>query len=449
MRNFIKRKTSPSARQRAPIAFINSASSSSQLPKPNQNVNPEKTATVLMANSNAATGGGTAGASSHGGANDEDDPPVAEHLLNLDEEDGGNIDLSERVKRLTMQIREMDRRAPSVTIQSPVKVRKFSGQDSEDVREWIQDFQNAAIINKWTPAQTYVHLKAHVDGRALSWLRAYTYSRHFNTSEAHLKLLFEAFIEHFTDARPMLKNLSQIRQLRQKEDEPVQDYYFAMIHLLGKAGVPMRSTQAVDYVISGLKPSLAQKVYADADRYLDVEQLFAKLKVLDEAENHRKTREEDSAFLAGQGQSSVGPDRRVRFSDLPAQALNRQNDEQRDEPRNVTATQPQRQFYQRPRGRYDGRPGSFRNQSRQFNGQRPRDRNESSTPEVRPPQQNGCWNCGDGGHWSFECPHNQIASGRQGNEQRGPSNRWTGPSSFRGRTRWSAPQQGRRSYTSN
>lgn len=434
MRNLIKRKRDPAPAPGAPITFINSASSSPPPPKPNQNIDPDKTATVMMINARGTTGDDARAGPSTGADHDENDPY---------NDDDDEQDLDRRVRRLTVQLKDLRKRQPSVTVQTPIKIKKFSGQDSTDVCEWTEDFITSVAVNDWPPPQAFLQLKAHLEGRALSWIRAYMQRSGLPETTDELKAALEELRAQFSDARPMLMNLSRIRQLRQKEDDSVQDYYFAMVNLLGKAGIALDSVQAIDYIISGLKPSLAQKVYADADTYPNCEALYKKLKILDEAENHRKVRDDDVFLSDPSRPGPAGPsqDRRVRFSDAPpANPDSGGNAQER--------TQGPRQYNQRGRGRFNHTRGGPRPAYRPNNYQRPRDGNNRNDTEPRPPQTNACWNCGDAGHWSFQCPQGHVGAGRQGNADRGPFIRRSGPL-FRNRTRWSAPQQDRPSYTSN
>ena len=391
------------AQDEQPISFVN-ALNDTNIPIPNQNLNPDRSAVVMMANT-------------------------------PDDEDEENPENEEKYNELKDEIEKLKNEARPVFLQSAMKVRKFSGNPKEniDVNEWIVDFKSAAAVNGWvTNAQKLNQIKHHLEGNALSWLRA-TFGGILLQCDP--EEVFKGLQTQFDDARPTFKYISQIKDLKQREDESVPDYYYKMIGLLAKANIDLESPAAVDHVITGLKPRLAQKVYGDPARYRSCEELFKRLKLLDEAEAHRRRREDDTIMAADveddhsevERQARRPPDRQ-RFTAPTRQPCDRPTDRRNSGPR---------QTDQSP-SRFN--PRTFSQADRSDNW---RNRSADQTRRVQFQPSDVCWRCGAAGHWSSECQSNRPYT-RQGNAQMGPHGLRAGPSGPRGGARrWSALQQGR------
>ena len=224
--------------------------------------------------------------------------------------------------------------------------------------------------------------------------------------------------DQFGSARPALKYLREIQDLKQADDEPIQKYYCQMILLLKRAKIDLDTQTAVDYVISGLKPSLATRVYSDADKYLTCDALFKKLRLLDEAEAHRKRVSDDNDDLI------MAVDERRSSPDEPR----RPPDEQRRLPeRGFRKNQPQS---------YNRRAEALRRAPEPSRYRRPatpparRVQWQDRSPERTEEERSACWTCGGSGHWHFECPTGAQSFARRSsseNEQRGSPSRWSSP----------------------
>jgi hypothetical protein len=347
-----------------PIEFINLSESSLQLP--NQNINPSRAALILMAN-----------------PEDEDD----------------DENHNEQPKT-------------TIAIHTPIKLRKFTGshKDTYDIEDWARDFVEACDANQWrTNAQKVSHLKQSLDGLAMHWFRAKYGST--NTEDISVDDVLDEMKAQFGSARPALMYLKQIKDLDQREDEPVQDYYCKMIRLLSKAGIALDSTQAVDYVIAGLKPSLQRRVYGDTDKYPTCDDLYRKLKNYDEASHQRKrTQDLDEVIMAeadsGDDHSQRSPEYRLR-SDSGSRMDSRRSPRFNRRAEALRLAQPPQRFNRSaPRVRFERQPSQSQTQS----------------------NDGPCFRCNEFGHWAWCCPHTDIPRVDQGNWDRGPASRTPGPS---------------------
>lgn len=280
-----------------------------------------------------------------------------------------------------------------------------------------------------TPFQQKVtHLKSNLDGMALNWFRA-----KFDGIAviADIDEVYEGLIAQFGAARPALKYLKQIQNLRQDDDEPVQDYYCQMILLLKRANIPLNSRTAIDYVITGLNENLGRRVYGSADKYEDCDELFAKLKVLDEASTATKRSDDELITMARNDSRETWTPRPTENWRRPGTSRDYKSDPQ-------------------PHQR-NQRAEALRPDQPRDNFKRP------LTPPPRRVRWQGddrsrCWTCGASGHWSYECPSGQAADQRssQGNEERGSASQTSGPSvPPRYRPNSSASRDNRHSSTSN
>ena len=379
MHRMFKRKAA--SEPSPPLELINLTTHEPEAP--NQNLNPERQAVVMMAGTDKGTGPTKSAPSTS----------------------RTPVDTDASVTKTT------------IAIHTPIKLRRFTGQpkDGIDVEDWIRDFQEAAEANQWDEnGQAVSHLKHSLDGIALSWYRAnYDDGEYYSLEE-----VLAALLEQFGDARPAMKYLRELQQLKQRDDEPVQDYYCKMLLLLKRAKINPNSTTAVDYLISGLKPSLAQKVYSESEKYKKADELFKRLKLLDEAERHHR-RSTDDLILA---------------------AYDNRREARRSPGREDTRRSPSR----------DGRlPPAMR----QPEGT-PRDEYSDSQPPPLPPRRvrfqqpradrDTCWSCGSSGHWRDQCPQGDVPPMRRpGNAAAGPVRQFPVPNRFPRRLPWSQPPQRR------
>lgn len=396
----IFKKTKPDTKS-GHIEFVNLSEFTDSIPLPNRNVNPSSPAIILMADEEGGGGGGGGGA---------DDNKV-------------------------------------VAIHTPIKLKKFTGhwKDGVDIEDWLKDFKQAAEANQWkTEVQKVTHLKANLDGLALSWFRAKFDGPNdiFDSAD-----VYDALQTQFGAARPALKYLREIQALKQADDQPIQDYYCQMILLLTRANIALESQTAIDYVIAGLKPDLARRVYGNSDKYNNCDELFAKLKILDEATRSTQRQEDDLITMA-------------REEPVPRkESLDPRNDEQSGGP----GSNDQRShegWQRRGSGRSYGQSNRSFPSNRRAEALRSYPRDGGNRRPSPPPRRvrwqdednSRCWTCGSSMHWSYDCPHGQHADQRmsQGNETRGPANRTSGPPvPPRNRQSSSGSRDNHRSSTSN
>lgn len=382
-----------------PIEFIN-LSESSFTSSPNQNINPTRTPFILMA-------------------------------------DDDNNDNEEE------QHDQRPRPIQAIAIHTPIKVKKFTGSktDNAKVEDWIRDFKEAAAANQWiTDAQKVTHLKHNLDGMAMNWFRARFADD--EPDDVDFRDVITELQAQFGAARPKLKYLKELHTLQQREDESVQDYYCTMLGLLRGADIDLDSQRAVDYVITGLKPSLAARVYADEGKYQTTADLFKKLKILDEAEGHRRKAVEDSDDLI------MAADEDRRRNDRRRGSVHREPSPQCE---SMIDREGDRRSSGSRRGSVhrDPSPGYENNNSERapdFNSRAEalrrapspvRYRSDQETQTAQAPrvhwqdnhEDTQCFKCNQMGHWAKDCRSRQYMGQdpRQGNARAGSATPWSGP----------------------
>lgn len=353
-------------------------------------------------------------------------------------------DSSSFTRRYPSSDKEPEQRSAVVTFNQPIQPKVFRGLPSEDVNEWLDQFEAAASANQWdTDEKKFARIPYALEGSALKWFK-----NHYDPSRSTRP--YRAFTDElkavFEPIRPQLMYLTKHQERKQQEGESSRSYFFDKTDLMRKAGIDMKSSEAVDLIISGLRPELATKVYSGEDSFPDTRSLWLKLKLLDEKKRYAEERLEDQFINAAEVVSdppkkpeehaanvaeqqtwnrqpghrfynmpSRGPafsnERRIHFQD--------QTPSSQEIPMNSTAPSappfpsrsnegPFQRSYQRP-----NRPM----------------RRDFPQPQISRRRFSGCYICDDPGHLKPDCPLlRQVQQWKQGNASRGPQQRTVGPS---------------------
>jgi Retrotransposon gag protein len=131
-----------------------------------------------------------------------------------------------------------------------VKPQKFSGQSDEDPTEWLEDFLLAANANSWNADRKKNAFGAYLRKGAREW-----YIEYARTVENHnWDQLQQAFENKYCDEDFKEQWLEELRSLKQRKTETVEEYYYQIKKMAARADLDAATT--MPYFIRGLLPDI-------------------------------------------------------------------------------------------------------------------------------------------------------------------------------------------------
>ena len=175
-----------------------------------------------------------------------------QYILNMEE---GQIQREMPVLRPydVMEYRGVQQ-SPAPT-RSIVDIPKFSGQDSENIMEWMEHWNRSVVANRWSVHTELVMFPLFLVGRALQHFR--TIPSEVRESVYELKREFE---RHYNSPLQRLQARNLLGERSQKPNESVAEYYEDIFCLVQRAwgtkSLEYQREKSLEYFVKGLKQTI-------------------------------------------------------------------------------------------------------------------------------------------------------------------------------------------------
>ncbi|XP_076548116.1 uncharacterized protein LOC143306050 [Osmia lignaria lignaria] len=193
----------------------------------------------------------------------EDEDPDDDRRNNQNEHENGSDPGDDRASAASIRNEERDDNAsrqdrPRRTVEFSMNyrdvedsIRPFDGSGSHAVERWIADFEDIAVLFKWSDLQKLVFAKKSLRGLA----KLYVQSEGVVKTWTKLKsLLREEFSTKVNSAE--LHNLLSQRKMR--KDETVQEYYLIMKEIASRGTI--ENDALIQYIIDGISDETNNKL---------------------------------------------------------------------------------------------------------------------------------------------------------------------------------------------
>ena len=135
------------------------------------------------------------------------------------------------------------------------EVPMFEGRPQDDVVEWLQEYRDVADFNNWTVGQRFRHVKWALKGYAKNWYRMLQPEP--DTFDAFSIAIRAAFKHPAYDSGIA----AELNSRRQGIDESPVLYCYEKLNLCRKVDPDMAEGVKLQHLISGMKPTMVERVY--------------------------------------------------------------------------------------------------------------------------------------------------------------------------------------------
>lgn len=170
--------------------------------------------------------------------------------LGLPPEHGLLLDTAPRRQVSEPEVMAQASLPPQLMLQQPRTPSSFYGTDSEDVDDWLDQFERVASFNKWTPAQKLENVYYSLEDGARIWFE--NRERRLETWDDFRREVRDSFAS--SDRRDRAQSLLEIRI--QKPNESVVMFVEDMARLFRRADPDMSEPKKLRYLMHGVKEQL-------------------------------------------------------------------------------------------------------------------------------------------------------------------------------------------------
>ena len=135
------------------------------------------------------------------------------------------------------------------------EVPMFEGRPQDDVVEWLQEYRDVSDFNNWTVGQRFRHVKWALKGYAKNWYRMLQPEP--DTFDAFSIAIRAAFKHPAYDSGIA----AELNSRRQGVDESPVLYCYEKLNLCRKVDPEMTEGVKLQHLISGMKPTMVERVY--------------------------------------------------------------------------------------------------------------------------------------------------------------------------------------------
>lgn len=130
-------------------------------------------------------------------------------------------------------------------------INPFRGSPTEDIQEWMTQFNWIANINHWSEDVRCALLPGYLEDVAKTWYSTLSVRDRGNYQVIQIKLL-----QAFQQVISPVQHLNQLLARTQSEQEPVETYAYNKLKLCEDLNKEMAEIDKVTYLIQGMKPQL-------------------------------------------------------------------------------------------------------------------------------------------------------------------------------------------------
>ena len=163
-----------------------------------------------------------------------------------------------------------------------VKPPKFAGTHDEDPAEWMEDFIMAANANNWNDDRKKKAIGAYFKKEAHEWYVRWADANNIHDWDA----LRRAFEGKFCNDNFREQWLEELRGLKQRKTESVEEYYYQVMKMATRATLDAAYT--LSYFVKGLLPEIRAVVKTHAPANLNA--ALTKVKQYEQGKGEAKRR---------------------------------------------------------------------------------------------------------------------------------------------------------------
>ena len=165
----------------------------------------------------------------------------------------------------------LDSQADILSSKMLVTFPVFSGDECEDVREFISNFARAGKLNGWNEDNLALGLPLYLKGHASIWFKTLE-----NPDGMKFNELSAALISHFAYGASVWRIRQALSQRRQLENESVADFLYSIRSYCVQLNLPR--SEWMHYFVLGLKPEIREYVILQQPKDLETAENFARLR---------------------------------------------------------------------------------------------------------------------------------------------------------------------------
>lgn len=289
---------------------------------------------------------------------------------------------------LRQQVDQQQQSTPqTVHVLSNIQPKIFKGQRNENVNDFLEHYDEVALLNHWASDEKLRRLPAYLDLNAKSWYK----SEIANLQSPQWTDVRAALKTKFGPSKPEYLHFQQMLDRRMKIDEGITSYYYSKLALLEKLSQTLTDDDKIMHIMNGLLPSYLERVMLDT--FKTPEDLRQKLKLIEEATSAAT----NQVLWIGQSH-----DNQTHFSEVEQRKPQfdfRQASSHRWQPR---FNQGRNRQFESSRQQSERSALAAVKQLSRDGAQQGRQPFRSSSP--RPPRSNTCYNCGMPNHFANDCP---------------------------------------------
>ena len=275
-----------------------------------------------------------------------------------------------------------------------VKPPKFSATSQEDPSEWFDDYELATNANGWNDERKKNAMGAYLKKGAREW-----YLEWATINDAHdWAALRRAFTAKYCNDDFHEQWLDELRGLKQRKGESVEDYYYSVKRMANRAGIDGVAT--LPYFIRGLLPEIRAVVKTHAP--VNLAAALTKAKQYEqgkgEIKKHKKKykRYESSSDSSDSSESEDEKSRRKRKEQKKKKNKKPNSDEELDE-----LTKRFEKLQINLMQQVSNMTKNFERQNRGGNNREVYPKNNNFNNNNNLPRR--CYNCNEVGHFARDC----------------------------------------------
>lgn len=156
--------------------------------------------------------------------------------------------------------------------------RPFSGEPGDDIREWVETFEELAEANNWTTDEEKLRrIAVFITGTAKQAVKSFCNGRTLRGYDVYVQLLLSLFAPRC----PGRVDFQAMSSRKQRIAEPATNYALEKLQLIKRCQPSASEADRIELVITGLNSVYLPDIYSR--KFEDSKELLNYLKLKDEA----------------------------------------------------------------------------------------------------------------------------------------------------------------------